>query len=591
MRWVKWIFFAYVASVMLIIACIAASFAFIPKRDPQTMYGIYVSNIRSLDPAMISDTESDAIGGHMFECLYNYDYDARPYKLIPELADDMPQISPDGKVWTIHIKKGVRYYDPRGDVFPGHVGREVTADDFVYAWKRICNFNLSSQNFSGMFQDRIEGVNDFWEYTKTKKPNEIDWDRPIAGFKALDRYTIQIRCVDPYPQLRYWLAHLPTAPMAREAVEKYGPQINRYPIATGPYYLAEQRPEERIVFEANPVYRGGSTVREGDNLPPDQHLPHIKRVRLDYFAESLPAWAIFQQGLADVGSIPKDVFSMAIQGVDKELTPEMIKKHIELVKYPEPVVWFYGFNMLDPLVGKNKPLRQAMSLAFDRQAFVDLMLNGRGQVANGPIPPGFSTYDANLQNPFCRFDVDAAKEKLKEAEKINGGPIPPINFMLEGNDTAFRQYGEFMKKQMSQIGIEIIPEYPTWARFLEKIDSKQAQFYQLGWEADYPDEQTFLQLFYSKNAAPGPNSANYSNPEFDKLYEQSSVMNPGPERDALYKKMIAITNDDCPWLIECYSVLYIPHYDWVKNMNYDDYPHGLRAHYILDSQRRTQLMH
>jgi ABC-type transport system substrate-binding protein len=489
----------------------------------------------------------------------------------------MPAISPDNLTWTIPIRPGVHYYDPEKRVFPDGKGPEITANDFIYAWKRVADFHQASQNYSAMFEDRIVGLDEWRKYTQQTPPDKIDWDRPVEGLKALDTYTLQIKLKRPDPQLRYNLAHLPTAPVSRDAANYWGDNLKHHPIGSGPYVLAEDLPEQRIVFTANPIYRGRA-----------EDLPHIQRVQMDYFDEDLPAWALFQQGLLDVAGIPKDVFGQAINARTGSLTPEMEAKGIRLRREPMPAIYYFGFNMKDPVLGKNKPLRQAMSMAFDRQQYIELFLNGRGQPASGPIPPGFPTYDSKLVNPYTEFNLAGAKEKLVEAVKINGGPIPTIELLLPGTDTTFRQMGEFMKKQMAQIGIDIRVNYTTWARFQEMIDGKQAQFYALGWVADYPDEQTFLQLFWSKNETPGPNSANYVNPEFDKLYEQAMVMNPGPERDALYRKMQQIVMEDTPWMYNFYPVSYRLYYDWVQNTSNNEYAHGMTKFLVLDEKLRQE---
>ncbi len=599
MQKVKWIFFGYLAVVALVILGIGISFAVVPTRDPKTLYTAYGSNIKTLDPGNIGDTTSSAVAGNIFETLYNYAYAVRPYRLIPELAEAMPTISADGLTWTIPIKKGIHYFDPEARIpgwspindGKGHVlgseGPEVTAGDFVYAWKRIADFHQASQNYSAIFEDKIAGLEAWRNYTRSVKPDEIDWDRPVAGFKALNDYTIQIKLTRPDPQLRYNLAHLPTAPLSRQAADYWGDDLKHHPIGTGAYVLREHLPEQRIVLTVNPIYRGGSNVEAGTRLAPDEKLPHIKRLQVDYFDEELPAWALFQQGLLDIAGIPKDVFTQAINIQTGVLTPAMKAKGIELTKEPSPAVFYYGFNMKDPVLGKNKPLRQAMSMSFNREDYINLFLNGRGEPANGPIPPGFSTYTPT-PNPYTQFNLEGARTKLAEAVKINGGPIPPITLLMPGTDTTFRQMGEFMKRQMDQIGVQIVVDYTTWARFQEMIDNKQAQFYALGWVADYPDEQTFLQLFYSKNETPGPNSANYSNPEFDKLYEQAVVMNPSPERDALYRRMQQIVREDMPWMYTFYPVSYTLYYDWVHNLSNNEYAHGLRKFDVLDVQARQR---
>jgi ABC-type transport system substrate-binding protein len=600
MRKVKWIFFAYMAIVALIVCGIGLSFAVLPERDPYTLFSTYGSNIRSLDPGKISDVPAAQIGGYIFECLYNYDYYKRPYTLVPELAEAMPEFSDGGKTVTIHVKPGIHYFDPAGGIpgweevkdakgrVLGRKGPEVKAGDFVYAWKRICDFHLDSQNYSAIFQGKFVGVDDWWEYTRKTPQDQIDWDRPVQGMTAPDDRTIVVKLVQPFPQLPFNLAHLPTSPIARDAVKQYGDEFKYRPVGTGPYMLAEHRPDERIVFEANPIYRGLSTAHAGDQIPEKDRQPHIKRVRLDYFEEDLPAWALFMQALIDSSGIPKDTFNSAINTRTGDLTPDMEKKGIHLLKSIDPTVFFFGFNMSDPVVGRNKPLRQAMSMALDRKQYIDLLMNGRGIPSKGPIPPEFPTYDENEVNPYTEFNLGAARAKVKEAEKINGGPLPEIKFLLGDTGTTARQQGELLALQMSRAGITLKPEYRTWARFLDMVDSRQAQFFGLGWQADYPDEQTFLQLFYSRNASPGPNSTNYSNPKYDALYEKAAVLQPGPQRTALYKQMIAIVQEDCPVIFNCARVNFTLYYDWVENIVPTEYRHGNTAFRVLDYEKRLK---
>jgi peptide/nickel transport system substrate-binding protein len=227
-------------------------------------------------------------------------------------------------------------------------------------------------------------------------------------------------------------------------------------------------------------------------------------------------------------------------------------------------------------------------MAYNRAEFIELMLNGRGIASKGPIPPEFPAYDENAVNPYCEFNLEAARAKVKEAERIYGGPLPEIAFLLGGTDTYFRQLAELMKTQMAAVGIRIRPDYRTWARVLEMVDSKQAQFFTLGWQADYPDEQTFLQLFYSKNASPGPNSSNYNNPQYDAIYEKAIRMPPSDARMQLYKQMIAMVQEDCPVIFNCARVNYTLYYDWVGNLVPTEYRHGNTAYRTLDVKKRLQ---
>jgi ABC-type transport system substrate-binding protein len=248
--------------------------------------------------------------------------------------------------------------------------------------------------------------------------------------------------------------------------------------------------------------------------------------------------------------------------------------------------------MQDPIVGKNKPLRQAMSMAYDREKYIKIYVNGRGTPANGPIPPGFPTYDPNRVDPYTQFNLAAAREKMKEAEAINGGPIPELTLLIGGTETLMRQNAEYFVSQMAQIGVKVRFQLNTWARFQEMVDDKQAQLFGLGWDADYPDEQTFLHLFYSKNAGRGgDNAVNYINPAYDKLYEEASVMERSPKRDELYRKMEEIVNEDCPWLYEFYPIAYGLRYDWIHGAKPMEYGNGQRMSWMylsIDAKARAE---
>jgi oligopeptide transport system substrate-binding protein len=595
MRKVKWIFFGYLLMCMLVLAAIGVSFAVTRERDPLTNYTSYAANIKSLDPAEIGDTESGDIAGNVFECLYNYSYDKQKYELEDALADGGYQTTPDGLSITIRIKRGVHFYDPDQVVFPDGVGPEVTADDFIYSWKRVCNFHLGiTANYAQMFQGHIRGIDDWFAYTQScKTPNLIDWSKPISGLTAPDRYTLKIKLVTPFPQFQFNLAMIPTAVVCRAVVEHYGDHFRNHPVGTGPYILKKHLLEQQILFVENPVYRGGGTVQSGTKLTDAERLPHIKRVQYDYFTEELPRWYNFLDGMLDSNGIPKDTFQQAIHLGSGDLTEDMTRQGIRLIKSPEPQISYTGFNMTDPVVGKNKPLRQAISMAYNRAKYIELYLNGRGVEANGPIPPGFPTYDANRVDPYSKFDLAAARAKMKEAEAINGGPIPTLHMLIGATDTGATQDGDFFTAQMKQIGLNVDIDYTTWARFLQMIDEKQAQVYDLGWVADYPDEQDFWQLFYGKNGGPGGlNSCNYSNPAFDALYEKTQSMNPSPERDKLYEQMQDMVVEDCPWVFKFYPQTYLLYHDWEKKPRTMDYGYGMKAHLDIEfNQRSAWLRH
>ena len=474
-------------------------------------------------------------------------------------------------------------------MFPEGAGPEVTARDLVYSWKRVANFHLASPQYSGIFENRIKGLDEWFAYTEKTPKDKIDWDRPVSGLQTPDDYTLVITLVEPYPQLRYNLAHTPTAVVSRKAVEYWGDKFKEHPIGTGAYMMKEQLKEQRIVLVANPIYRGGPDVQPGTQLSAAERMPHIQKIQYEYFLEDLPVWLLFRQGMFDVGGIPKDSFKDAIAG--GELTPQMRKDGVKLIKAPLAEVWYYGFNMMDPVVGKNKALRQAMSMAFDRDTYIHVYLNDRGEKAIGPIPPGFPTYDAKKVNVNSQYNLEAAKAKLKEAEKFQGGPIPELTLLMPGTDTTAPADGGILREQhgndRAEKNEDRLPQLgslPGNDRFQTRAGLRVGVGLPIT-----PDEQTFLQLFYGKNVGTnGINSSNYQNPAFDALYEKARVMNPGPELNGLYKQMEDIVMDDAPWLITNYGITFTLYYDWLENLKLSEYSHCNRMYQSLDSAKREE---
>lgn len=595
MRTTKWIIAGFVVVIALLIGAMGVAVMIAPSRNPNTYYGVLGGSIKSFDPAVADDTLASGIAGNIFECLYNYKYGVRPYELMPELAEDMPQVSKDGLTYTIKIRPGIHFYDPDHVVFPDGVGPEVTAQDFVYSWKRVANFYTASPLYTQIFQGRVVGLDDWFNYTqKTVPESAVNWDKPVEGLKALDTYTLRVKLTAPYPQFVYTLAYLPTAVVCRQVIDHYGRQdVSRHPVGTGPYMMhsKDYLEEQRLVLVASPGYRGRPDIDGTVQLPDSEKLPKIKRIQLDFFQEELPVWLLFQQGLLDAGGIPKESYHQAITP-GGNLTPAMIKKGIVLDKSKEPATYYIGFNWNDPVVGgpKNAPLRQAMSMALDRKTYIDLLLNGRGMPAIGPIPPGFPMFNPDEVNPYTQYNLEAAKAKVEEEKRILGGKsIPKLTMFMGDTSATAHDEGEFIRLQMEKIGIEIDVQYRDWARFQSMVDQRQAQIFSLGWVADYPDAQDFFQLFYGKNADPGDvNSTGYINPAFDKIYEKAAVMNKSPQRMELYKQMNRIVMNDCPWVMEFYPIDFDLHYDWLGNIRPMDYGYGMIQYQTLDSALRQK---
>ena len=563
------------------------------------------SKIQTMDPANIGDVPSDEVGREFFETLYYYHYLKRPYQMVPQLAAAMPEISEDGCTYTIPIRQDVYFHDD--PCFPEGKGRRLTAHDFAYAIKRIANVKTLSQNW-WIFDERIIGLNEFREYTKYYtiegqrfvKPWQIDDSVPVEGLQAPDDFTLQIKLTKPWPQLVLWLGHIASAPVAREAVEYYHDDVRSHPVGTGAYIMKTWNKGSYIEAVRNPNYRLDFYPTEG--MPEDaatgrladagKQVPFIDRIIWRIIEEDQSRWLMLMRGRIDLNTIPKDNFGQAI-AFGKTLTDEMTQRGIQLQDDVEPDVFYLGFNMNDPLLGQNKSLRYAINYAIDREKYIDLLFNGRGVVAHGFISPAMADYDPNVaQYSHSRLDLDEARRCLKEAEKIIGGPIPSLTLAVSGTDTTYRQIGEFIQRNLHEIGLDVQLDMFDWPTFLEKMKKNQLQLYMAGWQADYPDTESFLEVFYSKNA-PWPNSSQYSSPEFDALFERISVMPESPQRTELYRQAEQIVMKDMPVSFIFHRIAYVLYYDWLENFKINAYKSdclggGFAKYWKIDKGKREQ---
>ena len=177
----------------------------------------------SLDPGTHNTVGAEIILKHIYDSLYDYDYLTRPYKMIPVLAESMPEISDDGLAYTIRLKKGIFFTD---DVcFEDGKGRELVVQDIIYSWKRVANIKTLSPSW-WVFDDHIVGLDEFREYTKTcKTGSEVDYSRSVEGLKALDSHTLYIQLKKPWPHMIYNLSKTSMTAVAQEAVEYYDKSI------------------------------------------------------------------------------------------------------------------------------------------------------------------------------------------------------------------------------------------------------------------------------------------------------------------------------------------------------------------------------
>ena len=512
----------------------------------------------TLDPVRAATVYTNFMVLNIFDTLYSYKYLKRPYEMKPNLATSMPQVSEDGLVYTIKIKQGVHFHD--SEVFPNGKGRELHASDFVYSLQRHFDKKFKSQG-AWLFSNRIVGL-DNW------KKQGSDYSQPIEGLQALDDYTIQIKLVEPYPQLIYTLAMGFTAIVPHEAIEKYGAEFGSKPMGSGPYILQSFNQEKAVLF-TNPNFRkepfdikyegyeeakhGFTGIKALDGKSP----PFIDVMEVHFIKETSSRWNSFTKGNEiQYTTVPKEQSNSVIMSKKPlKLYPQITDNYHHMFMVEAGFV-YSGFDMMNPIFGnngdaehdaKNKALRCAIRKGFNWDQRNRAFYFGLGTVFPGVITPAVMEFDPNMSQEASTLDIQGAKKLLKLAG-WNAENLPKLDYHTSGNVTNrlfYEQFRGFLKKIGYPINKIVYNPYPSFGSFSKALKDGKTPFFSLAWGLDYPDAENTLQLFYGPNKSPGSNNFNYVNPKFDALFEKAKIMQPSPQRTALYQKLNQMVIDDC----------------------------------------------
>ncbi len=489
--------------------------------------------------------------------------------------------------------------------FPETATRELVAQDYLYAIKRLVHPALHSP-VAELMKSYIVGLREL-ELQLQAAPAADLQAFDLSGVTLVDKYHFKIRLYGKYPQFRFWLAMPFFAPVPFEADRFYAQAglkaknitLDGYPVGTGPYQLSENNPNRRMVLTRNPYYHearypdsGSEEDREAGLLADaGKRLPFIDKVVYTLEKETIPYWNKFLQGYYDTSGLASDNFDQAIRllGQDQaSLTPEMTAKGIHLRTTVAITSMYMGFNLLDPVIGgldeAHCKLRQALSIAVDEEEYITIFLNGRGIAAQGVIPPGLFGYLPTSQgiNPYVYDEVDGkpVRKPLAEAQRLlaeAGYPAgidpatgKPLVLYL---DTTARGADDkaslnWYRKQFGKLGVQLIFRATDYNQFQQKMQNGNAQLFQWGWNADYPDPENFLFLLYggnSKVGQGGENAANYRNPAYDRLFEQMRNRDDTPERLDLIQAMQAIVRHDAPWIFGFHPKSFVLSHAWYLN--------------------------
>lgn len=537
--------------------------------------------------------------------------------------------------------------------FPQLGTRELVADDFVYAFKRHATTRTTAPVF-GIFSDYLIGLAEYGKLIKAEdrkllaglpsaaadKPF-LDFRKwPLAGAQAIDKYTLRLRIKGKYPQWSYWMAMGFAAPIPWEAdafysqpgMAAHGLSLNTWPVGTGPFMLTEHIRDRKVVLKRNPNYRGepypceGTPQDKAEGLLADcgKMTPLVDAIVMTAEKEALPMDVKFRQGYYDFPDLDHWQFGMAYK-LSMEDSPKVRKdftdKGVQLTKAVDMTMYYVAFNWLDPVVGRgdtpaqqvrNRKLRQALSIVIDWDEYSRVFPKKGGETAMAPLPAGlFGSRHGTREglNPVThvwrdghavRRSVDEAKRLLADAGYPDGRDVQTGKSLVLYYDYQLaptpevRAELDWMIKQFAKINVQLEIRATDFNQFQDKLRKGRQQIFLSGWNADYPDAENFLTLLYGPNAkvsSDGDNTANYSNPEFDKLLAQLKFMDDGPAKQVAIDKMVKIVQEDAIW-----SWGYFPYssgafHKWVHNTKPTSMVLNLWQYVRIDAAERERSLH
>ncbi len=535
-----------------------------PQAPAKVLRVMFNSAETSFDPARISDLYSRTVTAHIFESLYGYDHLARPARVVPRLADGMPEHNADFTVWTVKLKTGIVFAD---DPVFGGKPRPLVAADVAYGFLRAADPANKSSFASEVESWGLRGLN-ARRKAAMAPGTRFDYDTPLEGIQLLDAHTLRFVLDKPRPRFLTKLTFNSILPaQAREVVEHYGETIGEHPVGTGPFKLKQWVRGSKIVLERNPQFRELRYDAQPAADDADGHallarfkgrrLPMVDQVEVAIIEENQPQWLSFLNGeidalVANVGSVPLEFAPLAVP--NGRLAPNLARRGVQLHRNLRADSALLFFNMDDPVVGGLAPekvaLRRALSLAYDADREIRLVRRGQAVPAQSPVMPGTRGYDPAFRSAMSAYDPARARALLdlygyvdRDGDGFRELPDgrPLVLQMSTEPEQIYRLFNDVWRRCLLAIGVRCEFRIAQWPTNLKSAQGGTLQMWMLGDSAAEPDGQDALRRWYGPESGQG-NLARFKLPAFDAIMDRMQTLPDGPERDALFlecKKLAA----------------------------------------------------
>jgi len=551
-----------------------------PGKGGRMYGGVYrlneVQELRSLDPARLNDAPSHHAVHQIAELLVDFDSNLA---LQPELATAW-DVSEDGLTYTYHIRGGVRFHD--NACFPGGKGRVMTAADVKYAFDRILDARAGAFGAS-YFTDKVRGAREYYEATgaaaqasagdsaavrntsdgtrNTKiAPSSAVPEGGVAGFRVVDDSTFQIELTRPFAAFKYYPALGFCYIYPREAVEHYKENFFRNLVGTGPYALAEWTSGRALVMKRHANYWGRDEF--------GNQLPFLDGVQFSFIKDEKIQLAEFSEGrLEESYRIPSEFFKKVVTETGA-LTPEYQK--FRLHRIAPLSTQFYGLLVTSKEFADRR-VRQAFNYAIDREKIIRYVLQGQaaGPAIHGIVPPSMPGYPIDRVKGYA-YDVGKATALMAEAGYPGGKGFPTVTIQLNAGGGRNREVAQAVQEMLSKsLAIKVEVKILEWPQHQEMLENGRSPLFRLGWIADYPDPENFLNLYYGRTvpeSGPSPiNSTRYRSASFDSLFVLALETQDDQKRMELYAQAEQIAVNDAPMLYIFNDLDYRLVQPWVRD--------------------------
>lgn len=441
------------------------------------------SNPARLNPLIATDSASSSIAGFIFNSLVKYDESGQ--KIIGDLAESYRFITPT--LIEFKLRRGVTWHD----------GKPFTSKDVVFTYELI-------------------------KSPKTITPYASDF-RVVKSVIAVDETTLRVAYEKPYfKALEIWMMGIVPSHILKNEKDIMGSGFNTRPVGTGPYILKKLEFSKQIVLEANPNYF--------------EHRPKIDKIVFHVISDPMSRFLMLKSGEIDIDSLEP-------MQVERQLGGDFQKK-FDVIEMASHSYTYLGFNLRLKKF-KDPRVREALSLAIDRDELIGILFLGHGRVCTGPFLPGSKGFNEKVKAPT--LDIARAKALLKSA---GYSEQHPLEFEIAtSNSNAIRPYAaEILQRQLARVGVKVTLKVMEWQAFLNTVVfPRKFDAVLLGWSLSLTPDP--YMLWHSDSDVPGGfNLVGYHSPATDRLIEQMEGSSDSEKTVSLQRQIFAKIVADNPYL-------------------------------------------